>query len=182
MTHVTDYQLPPGPVPEEGAAEFYCTALRGVDRSRWVGEQLVKLGKSIDLALVERVAIESSQLEADIACLARLMPAVTFASSRMPEMFEGFVSLHWATIEAVDDLIDPASMKAVFDIVFIVHPTEKVWDVVGAMEGFARVAAWRDASGGYSVSVFGHGLARALFKPTKRRAPELTLVTVLSGH
>lgn len=133
---------------------------------------LTLASETLDLHEAGTVIVGGAHAGAHIAVLARQFPRLAFVAET--DAAGGVCALAAPTIYwAPDGLAEPleASAEAVgriADAVVVAHAVEDVRRCLGCFDGFARIAARRNAGAGMAASIFGRDLARPLFRPRAR--------------
>lgn len=118
----------------------------------------------IELSLSDIIEVHGNDKGAHIALLARIYPNLAFETHNERECRIASRIL-WICEDA--DFVFAKDASKNCDAIVIIHKVENNHAVLTGFEGFARIAAKRDI-GGHSLSIFGRGLMRDLFKPKVR--------------
>ncbi len=139
--------------------------LAGLLAERLCWSMLREVNQVINLSAADIVEVCGKGAGAHIALLARQFPTLSFEFS-----FEknGNDESRILWVGQDDNLHNAANFAQNVDAIVICHAPNMARDVINAFPNFARIAAKREIANNVSISIFGRGLMRDLFKPKVR--------------
>lgn len=131
------------------------------------------LADSLDLTCADVIEVVGTAADAHMTLMARQFAGAVLERGPAPDPSAGTcegVRVFWASSPPAAEEVRSAAARC--DVLVIRHRPQDVQTVMAAADGLARIRAVRDAGEGLSVSVFGRGLARDIFRPgpASRRA------------